>query len=57
MSKSAFEVMKAVLHPDVVNATAGEKSKQLKGYTSAKPFPHMQIPKLCSDEHMRKVSG
>ncbi|ETW04707.1 hypothetical protein H310_03863 [Aphanomyces invadans] len=45
----------AVLHPDVLG-TSAEARRAIRGVCAGNaPFPHYQIPVLCTVEHMRKV--
>ncbi|KAF0684514.1 Aste57867_23513 [Aphanomyces stellatus] len=44
-----------VLHPGLVNMTADERREIKDIVLSNAPFPHYQIPALCTPEHMLKV--
>ncbi|OQR82585.1 hypothetical protein ACHHYP_15758 [Achlya hypogyna] len=45
----------SVLHSDVLGSTAAGRAAIQAAYATTKPFPHYQIPQLCTREHMNKV--
>ncbi|EQC34335.1 hypothetical protein SDRG_08107 [Saprolegnia diclina VS20] len=53
--KAKFDAKPSVLHPDLLQSSAAARASVQAAYATTKPYPHYQIPALCTREHMNKV--